>query len=110
MRPVLLLLVVLALPGCPEERAAPGKATAPVSTRTGPAGEEQLDQDGDGRIDTWRVHEPDGVVVETRDTDGDGKPDQTKRLEPLEDLPPDLEGLDVEALPGPPGEKKGGER
>jgi hypothetical protein len=89
----LTLLVGLALVGC-REKPAPEVATTPASptaVTTAEVRAQELDQDGDGKVDTWLTNEKDGTQIEKRDTDGDGKPDQTRVLEPLDELPPGFE-------------------
>ena len=81
-------------PGSSKLGPAPATPDAVAPTRIEG---EALDTNGDGKPDTWRRVEPDGVVVEQRDTNGDGKPDETKRLEPLEEPPPGIEAMVDEA-------------
>lgn len=92
-----LLTVMLILSGCDAREAPPGAmkqdpAPAPTSAVVSATlAEEALDSDNDGKIDTWRTLEPDGVIVESRDTNGDGEPDTTQRFEPVEEPPPGIE-------------------
>lgn len=94
---VVLLFGVFSL-GCDPgtSKAGPAAPTPDAVAPTHLEGE-ALDTNGDGKPDTWRRVEPDGVVVEQKDTDGDGKPDETKRLEPLEEPPPGIEAMVDEA-------------
>ncbi len=94
---VVLLFGAFSL-GCDPGASKPGSA-APTPDAVAPTHleGEALDTNGDGKPDTWRRVEPDGVVVEQKDTNGDGKPDETKRLEPLEEPPPGIEAMVDEA-------------
>lgn len=94
---VVLLFGALSL-GCDPgtSKLGPAPATPDAVAPTHLEGE-ALDTNGDGKPDTWRRVEPDGVVIEQRDTNGDGKPDETKRLEPLEEPPPGIEAMVDEA-------------
>lgn len=95
---VVLALGALAL-GCDPGTSKAGSPPAPTPDAVAPTHleGEALDTNGDGKPDTWRRVEPDGVVVEQKDTNGDGKPDETKRLEPLEEPPPGIEAMVDEA-------------
>ena len=88
----LSLLLGLALLGCKEESAGRAPASAPPTAVTSAVVKEQaLDSDGDGKVDTWLTDRPDGSQLEKKDTNGDGKPDEQRVLEPLKELPPGFE-------------------